>query len=100
VDTVDKILFATGLAFVVYGIGGFVATWILPSLQKHFFYRPSMHTGTLSPTSANRVLMSSYFIAIGAYIVASSADQHALSWLFLACTLVCAVKISSARKNA
>ena len=99
-DIVEKIFFATGLAFVVYGIGGFAATWIFPSLQSTLLYKPSVYTATLSPTRANRILMSSYFIAIGAFMAAESTDQRWLSLLFMACTVVCVVKISSARKNA
>jgi hypothetical protein len=99
VNTVDKIFGAIGLVFVAYGIGGLVATWLLPRLQHTYFYKPSMFTSGLPPTNASRVLMSSYFIAIGAFITASSTDQRLVSWLFLICTILCVIKMSAARKR-
>jgi hypothetical protein len=99
VSIVDKIFATFGLVGVVYGIGGFVATWALPRLQHTNLYKPSMFTGDLPPTNANRVLMSSYFIAIGAWITSSSTDQRLISWLFLICTILCVIKMSAARKR-
>jgi hypothetical protein len=99
-DAGEKILLVGSALFVLYGVGGLVATWLIPSLQQIWLYRPWMLTGPLVANNFNRTIMSLLALVLGAELGLSILGQTKLSLITLALLVVIVIaKFTFARRR-
>jgi hypothetical protein len=94
-DVGEKILLVGSALFVLYGAGGLVATWLIPSLQQIWLYRPWMLTGPLVANSINRTIMSLFSLIAGAGLGLPILGQTKLSLIALALLVVIGIAKST-----
>lgn len=78
-DAGDKIILFGSVLLVLYGIGGLVATWLLPALQRMWLFQPWMLTGTLVANNTNRTITSLLCLGVGAELGLSVLKHLMLS---------------------
>lgn len=87
-DVGELILLVGAALFVLYGVGGLVATWLIPGLLRTWLYRPGMFTGPLVANDLNRTIMALLILAFGASVGLSLLGQRKSSLVAFALLVV------------
>lgn len=70
----DVVLMGAGTLLAVYGTMALVATLLFPRWLASPLFAPRMFLGRIAPTRRNRVVMATWYLALGAYVALSAAQ--------------------------